>query len=115
MKPYEQKKLRFTRPNDITIRYKLPDYTNDAEKFGRIISNDEIIDKDEQILILSNERFTVPEVIFSPGYIDLNQVGLAEAIKISISESPNDLQGLLWANIVVIGGNACIPNFHERL
>lgn len=45
----------------------------------------------------------------------MEQAGLAETIAESISTLPEDLQGLFWSNVGLIGGNTCIPGFEQRL
>ncbi|GAA5952042.1 hypothetical protein JCM10213_005347 [Rhodosporidiobolus nylandii] len=73
-------------------------------------------DKDEeQLLFLANERFAVPEVLFNPSTIDLNQSGLPESIASCISALPEALRGMFWANIVLVGGSAKFEGFAERL
>jgi actin-related protein 6 len=37
---------------------------------------------------MRNERFTIPEVIFSPSDIGINQAGLAEAVIQTIDKCP---------------------------
>lgn len=85
----------------------------------------------DQILVMNNERFTVPELLFRPddlgwssgpqknfnrlSWSGLDQMGLAAAIAYSIGFLPEELQGLFWANIALIGGNAKFPNFRARL
>ncbi|KAF8495084.1 actin family [Gautieria morchelliformis] len=69
----------------------------------------------DQILYMSNERFTVPELIFNPNDIGLEQSGLPHAINDSISSLPLDLQGMFWANIGLIGGNVRFEGFGRRL
>ncbi|BGP51325.1 Actin-related protein 6 [Rhodotorula kratochvilovae] len=71
--------------------------------------------EEEQLLHLCNERFTVPEVLFNPSTIDLNQAGLAETIALCIGALPADVQGLFWSNIVCVGGSVQFPGFGERL
>jgi actin-related protein 6 len=46
---------------------------------------------EEQVLKMANERFTVPELLFKPTGIGLQQQGLPEAIATSISRLPEDL------------------------
>lgn len=70
--------------------------------------------KDSQTLFLSNERFTVPELLFNPSDIGLNQAGIPECVYNSINTSNLELHTALYSNIVLMGGNACIPNFEER-
>lgn len=69
----------------------------------------------EDILTLRNERFTVPELIFSPTDIGLRQSGVAELVMQSLSELPIGLWPALLANIIVVGGNANISDFIYRL
>jgi hypothetical protein len=45
----------------------------------------------------------------------LQQSGLATAIAASVALLPEDLQGMFWANIGLIGGTTKFPGFHERL
>lgn len=68
-----------------------------------------------QILKLSTERFSVPELLFSPHHVGLNQAGLSESIMNSVSRSPQELQSLLLANVVLVGGCANIPGIAERV
>lgn len=70
---------------------------------------------DEQVLVLENERFSIPEVLFDPkGHVGLDQAGVAELVAQSIHASPLDYQPLLWSNVIVAGGTANLPNFVER-
>lgn len=69
----------------------------------------------EQVLVINNERFLVPELLFSPSDIGLNQAGLAETIAASIASVPEQVQGLLWSNIVLTGGSTLFPGFVSRL
>ncbi len=68
-----------------------------------------------QILLMNNERITVPELLFRPSDIGINQAGIAECIVQSIQACHPDMQALLYSHIVVTGGNTLIPNFKERL
>jgi actin-related protein 6 len=45
----------------------------------------------------------------------LHQAGLGEAIVQSINLIPEDLQGMFWANIGLIGGCTKFPGFAARL
>jgi len=49
------------------------------------------------------------------GRTGLDQIGLAQAIAHSISLLPEELQGMFWCNIGVIGGNVKFPGFVPRL
>lgn len=76
----------------------------------------EMEEQERQILKLSTERFCVPEVLFSPAYIGLHkQCGLVEAIYQSIEACPKNLRAAMYQNILLIGGNAKLPNIRERI
>ena len=45
----------------------------------------------------------------------LSQVGLSRTIAHAISSLPEDIQGLFWANIGLVGGNVKFPGFRNRL
>ena len=67
------------------------------------------------ILNVNNERFSVPEVVFSPADIGMEQAGISEAVMQSIEACPGSIRGLLWSNIVVVGGLAKYPGIQARL
>ncbi|KAK4046316.1 Actin- protein 6 [Microbotryomycetes sp. JL201] len=70
---------------------------------------------EEQLLYMNNERFVIPEVLFNPSTIELNQGGLPEVIVDSIMALPEEIQGMMWNNIILVGGSAKFPGFVERL
>lgn len=69
----------------------------------------------EDVLVLGNERFTVPELLFTPGDIGMKQAGIPDMILQSLSVLPAGLHAAFLANVLVVGGNAAIPGFMERL
>lgn len=68
-----------------------------------------------QVLALNNERFMVPEVLFQPSDIGLQQGGLAQTIAEAVEATHLDLHPLLYSNIVCTGGCATCPGFQQRL
>jgi len=50
--------------NPIVQEYILPDFS--ANRQGRIRRPDDIIADTDQILLMNNERFAVPEILFRP-------------------------------------------------
>ena len=67
------------------------------------------------MLNLNNERFLVPELIFSPSDIGLSHAGLPQMVEDAVKATHPDLWPLLLANVVVCGGMANCPGFLERL
>lgn len=111
---------------DVRMDYVLPDGVNlvhgyarpydpsvEAVKKRRMAASHP--DSGEIVMTLGNERFTVPEILFNPGDIGSKQPGLADCIVQSLSKLPPLIQATMAANIIVVGGNAQIPGFVERL
>lgn len=70
---------------------------------------------EEQVLHLSNERISVPEILFRPSDIGLEQAGVAECVVQAVEACLPDLREALYSNVVVTGGSSRFPNFGERL
>lgn len=70
---------------------------------------------EEDALTLRNERFSVPELIFSPTDMGMRQPGLADLVVESLNELPIGLWPSLLANILVVGGNTLFDGFIQRL
>jgi actin-related protein 6 len=101
--------------NTIIQEYVLPDYTTVKQGYIREPGSASTANLEEQILRLANERFSVPEVLFHPSDIGINQMGLPEAIVHCISSTPKPLHSHLYQNIVLTGGNMSIPGLYDRL
>jgi actin-related protein 6 len=69
----------------------------------------------DDIVTLRNERFAVPELLFNPVDIGLQQPGIPDLVMQVLSDLPIGLWPGLLANVVVVGGNALFDNFVERL
>lgn len=114
------KECEESKQNKIARDYILPDFTNvkrgyvrkpDWKVTNRILPNS----TDPQFVRLANERFQVPEILFNPSDIGINQVGIVEAIIDSIMSLPKQLHPLLFKNIILTGGNAMISGFRDRV
>jgi len=99
--------------NSIVMEYLLPNFS--INRGGEIRRPGHELTPTDQVLLMENERFTIPELLFRPDDIGLEQTGLPGTIAASIALLPEDLQGLFWANIGVIGGNTQFSGFHQRL
>lgn len=69
----------------------------------------------EDVLTLRNERFAIPEVLFSPSDMGMPTPGLADLVYQSLQALPVGLWPGLLANIYVVGGNAQFDGFIQRL
>jgi actin-related protein 6 len=95
----------------------LPDY----QDFSKVIvkpydgAKDPTYKAKSSIITLGNEQFQVPELLFTPGDIGMLEGGLPELVMQSIGVLPEGLRPGMLANILVVGGNATIRGFMERL
>ncbi|KAJ6080016.1 hypothetical protein N7467_009769 [Penicillium canescens] len=96
----------FSRPHDPLLQVK--------KKKGALSGlSAEVLSED--VLVLGNERFAVPEILFTPSDIGMKSAGIPEIILQSLSALPTGLHSAFLANVMVVGGNALIPGFMERL
>ncbi|MCO5611728.1 hypothetical protein L7F22_065986 [Adiantum nelumboides] len=68
-----------------------------------------------QELTVTNERFLVPEMLFHPADLGMNQAGIAECIVRAVNACHRDLHPLLYSSVVLTGGTTKLPGFKERL
>ncbi|XP_039988735.1 actin-related protein 6 [Xiphias gladius] len=104
--------------NTVMRDYVLPDFS--AIKKGFCKPREEMVfngkyKTGEQILRLANERFAVPEMLFHPSDIGIQEMGIPEAIVHSIQSLPEEMQPHFYQNIILTGGNTLFPGFRERL
>ncbi|KAL5356184.1 actin family [Aspergillus floccosus] len=112
----------------ITVDYVLPD--PNARKKGYMRLHDPILNAkkrksalaagsadtiSEDVLVLGNERFTVPEILFTPSDIGMKQAGIPDMIMQSLSVLPPGLHPAFLANVLVVGGNSLLRGFMDRL
>ena len=79
--------------------------------------SDEDEDGDLLSMTLSTERFTIPELLFHPSdhIRSPQQPGISQVALQSLSVLPPALQPAFLSNILLVGGNANIPGFAQRL
>jgi actin-related protein len=68
-----------------------------------------------QSLVIGNERFRGPEVMFQPSFTGRECFGIHELIYNSIMKSDIDIRKDLYQNIILSGGNTMFPGFGERI
>lgn len=90
----------------------LPDFLEVRKGFVK--GDTEIPEPQEQVLSMEIERFCVPELLFSPSDIGIDQAGIAEATWQSLSSMGEVNMALAARRIVLTGGNTKIPQFKER-
>jgi len=99
--------------NTIKRNFVLPDGVNSIK--GYIKKDGEEKKPEEQVLVMNNERIAIPEILFNPSDISINQAGIPETIVQAVNSTELELQGLLYSNIILTGGNVLYPGFKERL
>ncbi|BBN03542.1 actin-related protein 6 [Marchantia polymorpha subsp. ruderalis] len=71
--------------------------------------------EDHQILTLTNERFLVPEMLFHPADLGMNEAGLAECIVRAVKACHPTLHPVMYSNVLLTGGSTLFNGFKERL
>jgi len=102
----------------ISRDYVLPDFTTIRRGFLKPANETGLKPKEdsvEQNIRLNNERFAVPELLFNPTDVGIDQCGIAETIVASVMQCDPEAQPWLFRNIILTGGNACLQNFRERV
>uniref|UniRef100_A0A8C4PWY1 Actin related protein 6 n=2 Tax=Eptatretus burgeri TaxID=7764 RepID=A0A8C4PWY1_EPTBU len=69
----------------------------------------------EQVLRLSNERFAVPEIMFHPSDIGIQEMGIPEAIRCAVESLTPEMQPHMYQNIVLTGGSSLFPGYRDRV
>jgi actin-related protein 6 len=110
--------------SSIVLDYVLPDYERSIHGHARPHDPSQsmvrrglqpIQGPKDDLLPLGNERFAVPELLFNPTDIGIQEDGLPGAIMEALRVLPEALRMGMLANVVVVGGNSLIPGFMERL
>lgn len=102
--------------NSVRCEYVLPNFSDRKRGFIKGTVKPGTQERtDQQSLMLSNERISIPELLFSPSSIGIDQMGLAEAIIHSVSSTPAEMHPHLYSNIVLTGGNCLFPGFRQRV
>jgi actin len=70
---------------------------------------------DASKIIVGNERFRCPEVLFQPSMIGLETLGVHQTTFNSIQKCDIDIRKDLYQNIVLSGGTTMFPKIEERL
>ncbi|KAH8430323.1 actin family protein [Aspergillus melleus] len=99
-------KQGFMRPHDPLLK---------AKKRKGALSGATAETLSEDVLVLGNERFAVPEILFTPGDIGMKQAGIADMVMQSLSVLPPGLHPAFLANVLATGGNSLLPGFIDRL
>lgn len=68
----------------------------------------------EHQIQLSVERVRIPEVVFQPSMIGIDQAGLIETINYVLPRYPPHIQSAMVQNMFLTGGNTSFPGFLER-
>jgi actin-related protein len=70
---------------------------------------------DGNVIVIGNERFRCPEVLFQPSLIGKEAQGIHECTFATIMKCDVDIRRDLYANIVMSGGTTMFPGIAERM
>jgi len=70
---------------------------------------------DGNVIVIGNERFRCPEVLFQPSFIGKEASGIHDCTFQTIMKCDVDIRKDLYANIVLSGGTTMFPGIAERM
>jgi len=70
---------------------------------------------DGQVIIIGNERFRCPEVLFQPSFLGMEMAGVHETTFNSIMKCDVDIRKDLYGNTVLSGGTTMFSGVAERM
>jgi actin beta/gamma 1 len=70
---------------------------------------------DGNVIVIGNERFRCPEVLFQPSFIGKEASGIHDCVFQTIMKCDVDIRKDLYANIVLSGGTTMYPGIGERV
>ena len=70
---------------------------------------------DGNVIVIGNERFRTPEVLFQPSFIGKEASGVHDCTFQTIMKCDVDIRKDLYANIVMSGGTTMFPGIGERM
>jgi actin beta/gamma 1 len=70
---------------------------------------------DGNVIVIGNERFRCPEVLFQPAFIGKEASGVHDCTFQTIMKCDVDIRKDLYANIVLSGGTTMFPGIAERI
>ena len=68
-----------------------------------------------RVIVIGNERFRCPEVLFQPSFIGKEASGIHDCTFQTIMKCDVDIRKDLYANIVLSGGTTMFPGIGERM
>merc|ERR1719445_419873 len=85
----------------------------EAEQSSNIEESYEL--PDGNVIVIGNERFRCPEVLFQPSFIGKEASGVHDCTFQTIMKCDVDIRKDLYANIVLSGGTTMFPGIGERM
>ena len=94
---------------------KLVETSIDKLKFREGVDNATYELPDKNVLVLSKEMYTIPEMFFQPTHATPEFKGLHMLVKESLEKTDIEVRKDLVSNIIITGGCSLMPNLIERL
>ena len=102
------------------IKEKLCYVSLDYEQELITSENDSSLEKtymlpDGNTVVIGSERFRVPEGLFQPSHIGMEQSGIQDVVFQCVNKCDIDLKRTLFENVVLSGGTTLLPGIDKRL
>ncbi|GAU97885.1 hypothetical protein RvY_09110 [Ramazzottius varieornatus] len=110
----EDEKIQLDEIDGLLLKYD-PVFRQEFEKSQALLSGSLPKSPEYYRLEVGVERFRVPEIVFQPSLVGIDQMGVIETIEYMLREYPEDIQKKLAMNVVVTGGPANLPGIDDRI
>ncbi|CAD8116189.1 unnamed protein product [Paramecium primaurelia] len=123
VKIFEELGVQFTKYEMETVKdikeklcYVALDYEDEMKKYKESASNNRPYElPDGNVIVIQNQRFRCPELLFQPSFIGLQVSGIHELTFQSIMKCDYYVRKDLFQNIVMSGCTTMFPGIAERL
>ncbi|OQV12223.1 Actin-related protein 5 [Hypsibius exemplaris] len=110
----EEERMQLDEIEGLLLKYDAP-FRKEYEKTQALASGAPPKSPEFYRLEVGVERFRVPEILFQPSLVGVDQMGIMETIEYMMREYPEDVQKRLAMNVFVTGGPANLPGMDERI
>ncbi|XP_055335529.1 actin-related protein 5-like [Paramacrobiotus metropolitanus] len=110
----EEERMQMEEIESLLLKYD-PVFRKEYEKSQAIAAGVPPKSPEYYRLEVGVERFRVPEILFQPSLVGIDEMGILDTLEYLFSEYPEDIQKRLVQNVFLTGGCTNLPGMDQRL